>query len=268
MYLSDIIPDEVTLLALESEELAGAVLEKLHEQARDQNREMVHPQNNGNVLVSKYTTRREECLRAVSEAWSILVAHGFLARDPSQMGSADWYFITRRGQQVRSRTDFRSLRHAGSFPRDSVHPDIAEKSYALFIRGEYENAVFQSCKAVEVAVRSACGDRVRPEELGTGLMRAAFNPDTGHLRNPEEPSAEQKALADLFAGRLSQILCLSIFLGVVELLLKTDHKLAHRLFPILDRHRPALTDIAQAQIHQFDRRLIVGKRRPRLAQFA
>ena len=42
----------------------------------------------------------------------------------------------------------------------------------------------------------------------------------------------------IFRSRLSQILCLSIFLGVVELLLKTDHKLTHRLLPILDRHRP------------------------------
>ena len=44
--------------------------------------------------------------------------------------------------------------------------------------------------------------------------------------------------------RVSRILSLSIFLGLVELLLKMDHKLTHRLFPIVNRHRPALTDIA------------------------
>ena len=59
------------------------------------------------------------------------------------------------------------------------------------------------------------------------------------LSNLDIKQAERTELV-----RLSHILCFSIFLGVVELLLKTDHKLTHGLFPILDRHRPALADIA------------------------
>ena len=53
--------------------------------------------------------------------------------------------------------------------------------------------------------------------------------------NPGSMLKAQEAVPDL---------CFSIFLGVVELLFKTDHKLTHGLFPILDRHRPALADIA------------------------
>ena len=32
--------------------------------------------------------------------------------------------------------------------------------------------------------------------------------------------------------------------GGVELFVETNHKLTHRLFPVMNRHRPALADIA------------------------
>jgi hypothetical protein len=58
------------------------------------------------------------------------------------------------------------------------------------MRGEFDVAVFQAMKAVEIEVRSASGVR----QLGKDLMRAAFHPETGPLTDqgadPGEPGAK------------------------------------------------------------------------------
>lgn len=202
-WLSEIVADPDDLLALEPEELAGIVLEILHARSSAQ-RGKVHPYNDGSGMVGKYERRGDECERAVSEAWALLVAYGFLARDPTQMGGAEWYFITRRGQKVQSRTDFSTYRHASIFPRGSMHPEIAELTYSLFLRGEYETAVFRAFRAVEAAVRETCRGEIADNVIGTHLMRAAFKPDGGKLTNASEPVAEREALVALYAGAIGR----------------------------------------------------------------
>jgi uncharacterized protein (TIGR02391 family) len=59
------------------------------------------------------------------------------------------------------------------------------------MRGEYDVAVFEAMKAVEVAVRDASG--FGADLLGKDLMREAFNPNEG-------PLAEGRA--HLFAGAI------------------------------------------------------------------
>ena len=44
--------------------------------------------------------------------------------------------------------------------------------------------------------------------------------------------------------RVFRILCFCNLLGVIELGFKSNHKLTHGLFPVLNGHRPALADIA------------------------
>jgi uncharacterized protein (TIGR02391 family) len=68
------------------------------------------------------------------------------------------------------------------------------------IRSEYDSAVFEAFKQVEIAVRAAGG--FDDTELGVGLMRNAFRPDDGPLTDAQAPRAEQQALSDLFAGAI------------------------------------------------------------------
>ena len=44
--------------------------------------------------------------------------------------------------------------------------------------------------------------------------------------------------------RVSRILCKLILLGGVETIFKADHKLTHRLFPVLNWHCPAFSNVA------------------------
>lgn len=89
---------------------------------------------------------------------------------------------------------------ARRIPKDSLHPSIREDVWSLYHRGKYDTAVFEAMKAVEVAVRTAAG--LEPKDIGTDLMRTAFDPEKGSLRDPHAEQSERDARAHLFAGAI------------------------------------------------------------------
>ena len=81
-----------------------------------------------------------------------------------------------------------------------MHPVIAQRVWSAFIRGEYDTAVFQAFKEVEVAVRNAGGYSLT--DIGEKLMRKAFDANNGPLTDQSLPEAERIALQHLFAGAI------------------------------------------------------------------
>jgi len=133
--------------------------------------------------------------RALMEAWVWLEREGLIAPEPGEEG---WVFVTRRGQQLRNAADLTAYRRSDLLPRRLLHPVIAQKVWSAFLRGEYDTAVFQAFKEVEVAVRNAGGFALT--DIGVSLMRKAFDTKSGTLSDPNLPEAEREALAHLFAG--------------------------------------------------------------------
>ena len=68
------------------------------------------------------------------------------------------------------------------------------------MRGDYDTAVFQSFKEVEIAVREA--GSFEDTIIGTDLMRKAFDVEQGPLTNSQDPKAERQAVGHLFAGAI------------------------------------------------------------------
>src|SRR2546426_6439528 len=101
---------------------------------------------------------------------------------------------------MKGRQDLTAYQKASRLPKQLLHPVIAQKVWAQYIRGEYDTAVFQAFKEVEVAVREAC--RYQPTDLGVQMMWMAFDHEKGPLTDPDRPIAERKALAHLFAGAI------------------------------------------------------------------
>ena len=85
-------------------------------------------------------------------------------------------------------------------PKPQLHPIIAQKVLPIFENGAYGNAVFEAFKQVEIAVRKAGG--YTENDLGTDLMRRAFNVDNGNLTDENQHPAEKQARSDLFAGAI------------------------------------------------------------------
>jgi uncharacterized protein (TIGR02391 family) len=208
--LSSFVPNAADILALEVEELAGILL--LHLSSC----EGVNPvyqyggisqQNFFNSLNPtssqtrpEYGDRQPEVNQALMEAWTWLQSEGFLVRNAASIGQ---FLISRRGQRLKSREDFEAYRKANLLPKAHLHPLLATKVYPAFLRGDYDTAIFQAFKEVEVAVRHA--GQIPHDLVGTKLMRAAFataknNQPAGPLTDAQLPSGEQEAMGHLFTG--------------------------------------------------------------------
>jgi uncharacterized protein (TIGR02391 family) len=200
--IHSLIPDADQLLALEPEELAGVVLEYFNSLSEGQLSQLNRHNFTLRDTVSGYpASKHNAILRALAEAWGWLEREGLIAPRPAnEIFSGESYFVTRRGAQITHAADLEAYRRADMLPKRLLHPVIAQKIWATFLRGEYDTAVFQAFKEVEVAVRTAGG--FRPEDIGTPLMRKAFDPATGPLTDTSLPTAEREALAHLFAGAI------------------------------------------------------------------
>ena len=79
--------------------------------------------------------------------------------------------LRRRGQSVKAEEDFKAYRHAALFPND-LDAIVMRAVKPLFVRGDYDTAVFRAFKEVEVRVRKKSG--LGKEHFGRGLMQRAF----------------------------------------------------------------------------------------------
>jgi len=196
--LAQIFPPPEELLELEPEDIAPLLLEYLN-QGPGRQLSRYNFTLHGSELAQYAGQRYDEIARAVAEAWMVLEREGLLAPEPGQSSGA-WAFITRRGKTLQSRTDFQAYLKGSLLPAKALDPVLATKVRPLFLRGDYDTAVFRAFKEVEIRVRTVGG---YPEELiGTDLMRKPFDPENGPLAERARPAAEREATAHLFAGAI------------------------------------------------------------------
>ncbi len=101
---------------------------------------------------------------------------------------------------MRTPADVDAYRHGNLLPREQLHPAIAQRVWAAFLRGSYDTAVFEAFREVEVAVRLT--GRFSDHDIGVPLMRRAFDVDSGPLTDSTRLAAERQAMSDLFAGAI------------------------------------------------------------------
>jgi len=196
MAFYKLIPDIDALLALEPEELAGLVLQYLSTASTSE----LHAGNftlQGNVE-GYPQNRREQAQEALMEAWVWLEREGLLAPKPG--GTNNWVFITRRGKELANPESFEAYKRINLLPKEKLHPVVAQKVWATFLRGDYDTAVFQSFKELEVRTRTLA--HLEATDIGMDLMRKAFKPATGPLSDKAAPIGEQEALMHLMAGAI------------------------------------------------------------------
>lgn len=196
MAFHQVVPDIDALLALEPEELAGLVLQYLvTAETSDLNSyNFTLPHNVGGYPSHK----QEEASKALMEAWVWLEREGLLAPKPGSSG--DWVFVTRRGRLLAAPEQLKAYRHANLLPKEQLHPLIAQKVWATFLRGDYDTAVFQSFKELEVRTRETAA--LDASDIGVDLMRKAFKPNSGPLSEKSAHAGEQEALMHLMAGAI------------------------------------------------------------------
>jgi uncharacterized protein (TIGR02391 family) len=145
--------------------------------------------------------RQKEVDKALSRAWAWLEREGLLVKDPSP--GQNWFFLIEEGRELGSREDATAYRRANLLPTNQLHQLIAGKVSPAFLRGEYDTAIFQAFREIEIAVRQA--GKLPQDLVGEKLMRRAFAPADGSspaglLTDMQLPPSEQQAMSHLFAG--------------------------------------------------------------------
>lgn len=140
----------------------------------------------------------EAILARLSDAWAWLESHaliGHSSKDPQ----GNWSRVTSAGKALLEDPNALSKVWADDRLSGALHPALssARSNFAL---GDFETASFAAMKAVEVEVRRIAG--LPNDLLGVALMRKAFSPKDGVLRDPGAEGGEQQAIADLFAGAI------------------------------------------------------------------
>lgn len=138
-------------------------------------------------------------LARLSDAWSWLEAHALIGPSAQNPWTGNWQRLTEAGHEVSKDPNAVSKIWAADRLAGDLHPALAT-ARSNFALGDYETASFAAMKAVEVEVRRVAG--LPNELLGVALMRRAFSPKDGDLRDPEAEGGEQRATADLFAGAI------------------------------------------------------------------
>src|SRR5208337_1094884 len=93
---------------------------------------------------------QEEINLALAEAWAWLVAQGLLVPAPASSGGLEWRVLSRRAPRFEDESEFARYAVARMLPKEALHPRISNKAWSAFMRSEFDVAVFQAMKAVEV----------------------------------------------------------------------------------------------------------------------
>lgn len=197
---TDIYPPIETALEMQPEELAPLVLKHLN-QIGNINR---YNFTNGNAsdFMEWAGNNREEAMQNLITAWMWLEKELLVAPKPGSQDS--WAFITPRGKKILESQDFKTYQKGNLLPSEGLDPVLVQKVKPTFIRGDYETAIFQAFKEIEVRVRNKAGygDQKSDEYLGVKLMRKAFNPENGPLTDSEASGGEKTARMELFSGAI------------------------------------------------------------------
>lgn len=195
------VPDVDVLLGLAPEELGLRMLglaQESHERTFwPYSTDHLFDAHNGPVYPAQ---RRGEVGMALAEAWAWLMAEGLFVPQPGVNGQNGHMIISRRGLALRDPAARQDFTVARMLPRDLLHQDIRDVVWRAFLRAEFDVAVFQAMKQVEVSVRAAGG--YGEGTLGVDLARRAFHPQNGPLTDLAVEAGEREARMALFAGTL------------------------------------------------------------------
>lgn len=196
--LSDVFASADDLLGIAPEDFGLVVLRLVQEERGPK----VHK---GSFLVPLWNEnstafphhRKEAVEQAFAEAWQWLEHEGLLMPAPETNG---YYCLTRKAKTLRTAADVEAYQESKLLPISLLHPRVAEKARPMFMRGDYDVAVFQAFKDVEIAVRKAAN--LSDGDIGKQLMHTAFKPAIGPLTVKHSEKGEQVALMELFAGAI------------------------------------------------------------------
>jgi uncharacterized protein (TIGR02391 family) len=155
-----------------------------------------HPQSGSWTCTLKRKIRRFHDITTIDEYWK--ARNSLRPQSPAlpPPGTAPIHSDTLPGSTSLSGGDI-STESSILLQQVTIHPDIRVKCWSLYLQGDYDNAVFNATKAIEVAVRRKA--KQPDDAVGADLIVRAFKPDKPILTY-SGVKAEQEGMMALLRG--------------------------------------------------------------------
>ncbi|MDP2594822.1 TIGR02391 family protein [Alteromonas stellipolaris] len=111
------------------------------------------------------------------------------------------FYPTKVGFRFPEREFRRVVEKYALMPESYVHPILIEKCFSLLQNGEFDSAVIQAFKAIEIFTREKI--EAPNDMFGERLLKKAFNPDDGILTDMNLPKSERCAFLNYLTGAFS-----------------------------------------------------------------
>ena len=157
-------------------------------------------QNDRNPSLIYPRAKQPEVELALMEAWNWLEVQGLLIRASGTNGNSGFRVLSRRAKKFENAEQFVRHEVGRRLPRGMLYARLSQTVWMAFLRGEFDSAVLQAMKAVEVSVREAA--ELPDSAIEVKLMREAFAPAKGKLTDVNAEVGEQVARMELFAGAI------------------------------------------------------------------
>jgi hypothetical protein len=129
------------------------------------------------------------------------------APDPDN-GKNEYRVISKEGRKEMAEIDFAAAKVRSGFTREMFHPALPDAAWNSFRSGDYDTAVFEAFKAIEVAVlKKGLGKNgIGQGDHGAALMKKAFDPKSGPLTDiSAKPPSRKDRRCELFTGALEEL---------------------------------------------------------------
>ena len=200
-------PNPADLLLMTADELAWAMLEAMQQRARIPTNSKAY-RDAANELFDisdpppqnpvQHRDLKKKLDSALKRGFKRLEEWDFIEPDDGIGGDSSYLVLTEQGAKADGKVDFERVRQRNLLSAEMLHPKLRGTVHSDFMAGRFNDAVFGAFKLLETEIRTAA---VRPEgEIGTELLRVAFNEKNGPLTDEKEKPSQRRALLNLFDG--------------------------------------------------------------------
>lgn len=153
-----LFPTADLLLKATDIEIEQAVLRVFLERTDDPLRRMTTAQVVANELFERdgypYDARKRNAVdRAIIRASKKLENAGLIEEPDADNGRNGYRIISQDGRKAVQEVDYAAAKIRSDFTREMFHPSLPDAAWNSFRSGDYDTAVFEAFKAIEVAVR-------------------------------------------------------------------------------------------------------------------
>jgi uncharacterized protein (TIGR02391 family) len=141
--------------------------------------------------------------KRIGRAWKALENADLIEEPDPDNGKNGFRVVSEAGRTVNTDANFAAAMLHSRFRRDMFHASLPDAAWNAFQARDYDTAVFEAFKWIEISVRKKGG--FAETDYGVRLMQKAFDPNNGPLRDKAATKGRREARLKLFEGAFGEL---------------------------------------------------------------